>query len=451
MAAKRPAKKDGIPYQGDSLPWDSESEEAVLSCFLIDPGNLLPEAELTIPDDYFYHPGNQVIFKEMKAMLAMGKPVEYTALTGWLRDKDALERIGGPVYLSKVLNSMHSAATFNHYRSRLKDKYLLRAGITLCDTTASEGRSFHGEDASEWTGKLAAEALQLHQTAIQVGGLHQGADLEQAHDEMVRRGDQVGIPTQFPWFNKKFGGCFPGTVIFFAGDRGIGKSALTRQIGWYTAGKLKEPTEVITFEMDRVQEFRRICSLEGVHNNAWLTNQFSDQELEIIKNVKRAAKSIPYKIHDDVDTLDQAVNRIKMGFLKRGTRLWIFDSPQALEENSRDSRERELSRIGKALKKVAKDLGLCIMCPAHLNEGGDARGSKDLENFCDVFCRLGRDADHKPTFMEPWRRILARLSKNRNGPEEDEGLLLRFTGQHLRFEEESTTNMEFKKPRTFRN
>lgn len=446
MSAKRPAKKDGIPYQGESLPWDSDAEEAALSCFLIDPGNLLPEAELTIPNEYFYHPGNQSLFVEMKDMLYHGKPVEYVALTGWLRDKGILDRIGGPGHLSQVLNSQHSTANFNYYRSRLKDKYLLRKGITICDTVASEGRSFHGEDASAWTEKLAAEALQLHNSAIQVGGLHQGADLEQAHAEMLRRGTQIGIPTQFPWFNKKFGGCFPGTVIFFAGDRGIGKSALTRQIGWYTAGHLKEPTEVITFEMDRVQEFRRICSLAGVDNDAWLTNKFSDHELEIISQVKRAAKSIPYKIHDDVDTLDQAINRIKMGFLKRKTRIWIFDSPQALEENSKDGRERELSRIGKAIKKVAKDLGLCIMCPAHLNDGGDARGSKDLENFCDVFCRLGRDVSHKPTVMEPWRRILARNAKNRNGPEEDEGLLLRFTGKHLRFEEESTTTMEFKKP-----
>lgn len=450
MTTKK-ASTNAIPYQGASLPWDEDSEEALLSCILNDPSGILPEADLTIPDEYFYHAGNQVIYKEMKAMHAMGKPVEYKALTGWLKDRNLLDRIGGAGHLSKILNALMSASNFNHYRARMKDKWLLRKGITLCDSTAADGRSFHGEDASVWTEKLAAEALQLHQSAVQQGGQHQGCDLDQAAAEMERRGKQVGIPMPFPWFNRKFGGCFPGTVVLFGGARGIGKSALTRQIAWYTAGKLREPTEIITFEMDRVQEFRRICSLEGVDNSAWLREdgELTEHEKQIVANVRKAAKSIPLKIHDDVTTLEQTVSRIRMGYLKRKSRVWIVDGPQALEEDSKETRERVLSRMGKTLKAVAKDLGVCIICPVHLNEEGDARGSKDLENFCDVFCRLGRNNEHKPTFLEPWHQILARNSKNRNGPEEDEGCIFRFTGKHLRFEEDGPTTMTFAKPNPY--
>lgn len=423
-----------------------ESEEAILSCFLIDPGNLLPEAEITIPDDYFYHPGNQVIFKEMKDMLYHGKPVEYVALSGWLKDKGLFDRVGGAVYLSRVLNSLHSAANFNHYRSRLKDKYLLRKGITICDAVASEGRSFHGEDASVWTEKLAAEALQLHQSAVQVGGTHQGSDMEQACTEMEARGKQIGVPTPFPWFNRKFGGCVPGTLYLFGGKRGLGKSALTRQIGWHIAKVDHEPVEVITFEMDRVQEFRRICSLEGVDQNSWLNGELSEREKEIVQNVKKSGKHIPYKIHDDVKTLDQTISRIRMGFLKRKTRIWIVDGPQRIKGDSSDGRERELSNIGWALKEEAKNNGLCIMCPVHMNSEGMARGSEDLENHADLFCRLAQDKEHKPTPLQPWQNILARNSKNRNGPEEDEGCIFRFTGKHLHFDEEGPTDRGFAAP-----
>lgn len=434
-----------------SLPWDSDAEKGTLSCFLHDPGNLIPEAELTIPDEYYYHPANQILFKEMKAMQGMGKPVEYIALTNWLRDRDLLGKIGGAGTLSELLNFTPTPAHFPYYRGILKDKWLFRKGITLCTGSVSDAYSFSGEDASVWTEKLAAEALQLHNAAVQQGGQHQGCDLDQAGAEMERRGKQVGIPTPFPWFNRKFGGCFPGTLILFGGNRGIGKSALTRQIAWYTAGKLREPTEVITFEMDRVQEFRRICSLEGVDNSAWLREDGSltEQEQDIVKRVRAAAKHIPLKIHDDVTTLDQTVSRIRMGFLKRKSRVWIVDGPQALEEDSKETRERVLSRMGKTLKAVAKENQLCIICPVHLNEEGDARGSKDLENFCDLFARMGRDHTHKPTMMEPWQRILVRLSKNRNGPEEDEGCLFRFTGKHLKFEEEGSTSMTFAKPNQY--
>jgi replicative DNA helicase len=452
VTAKKSSNKPvAPPVEGESLPWDEDAEESVLSCILNDPSGILPEAQLTVPDEHFYHVGNQTIYREMKAMHKMGKPVEYKALTSWLRDRDLLDRIGGGGQLSKILSATMSGSQFNYYRLRLKDKWLLRQGITLCDSTAMEGRSFHGEDAAVWTEKLASEALQLHNAAVQQGGIHQGCDLDQAGAEMERRGKQVGIPTPFPWFNRKFGGCFPGTLILFGGSRGIGKSALTRQIAWYTAGKLKEPTEVITFEMDRVQEFRRICSLEGVDNSAWLREDgtLTEYEQQIVDRVRRAAKHIPLKIHDDVSTLEQTVSRIRMGFLKRKSRVWIVDGPQALEEDSKETRERVLSRMGKTLKTVAKENQLCIICPVHLNDDGDARGSKDLENFCDVFCRLGRNNDHKPTFLEPWQQILARNSKNRNGPEEDEGCLFRFTGKHLRFEEEGPTTMTFAKPNPF--
>lgn len=440
---KKATKKSVIPYQGESMPWDEDAEEAVISCILNDPGSVMPDVELTIPDEYFYHPGNQVIFKEMKAMASSGKPVEYKALTGWLRDKGVLDRVGGGAHLSKCLNALMSSANFNHYRSRLKDKWLLRRGLTLCAESHADGSSFHGEDASVWTEKLASEALQLHQAAVQQGGIHMGSDLEQACDEMERRGSQVGVPTPFPWFNKKFGGCVPGTLYLFGGKRGLGKSALTRQIGWHIAKVDHEPVEVITFEMDKVQEFRRICSLEGVDQNSWLTGELSDREKEIVQNVKRAGKQIPYKIHDDVKTLEQTISRIRMGFLKRKTRIWIVDGPQRIKGDSREGRERELSGIGWALKEEAKNNGLCIICPVHLNSEGVARGSEDLENHADLFCRLAKNKEHKPTFLEPWDQILARNSKNRNGPEEDEGCLFRFTGKHLKFEEEGRTDISF--------
>lgn len=447
MAAKRPAKKDGIPYQGDSLPWDSDGEEAVLSCFLLDPGTLLPEAELTIPDDHFYHPGNQVIFKEMKDMLYHGKPVEYVALTGWLKDKGLFDRVGGAVYLSKILNSLNSSAAFNHYRTRLKDKYLLRKGITICDMTASEGRSFHGEDASVWTEKLAAEALQLHQTAIQKSGSFQGADLAQMHSEMIADMDKQGVPCPFPWFNEKFGGCLEGTVQLHGGKRGIGKSAITRQVAWYTAGKHKIPTEVITFEMGRKQEFQRLCSLEGVDNGSWLKGTLTAQELETVEFMKRASPQIPLRIHDDVKTIEQVVSRIRMGVLKRKTRIWIVDGPQRIKGDKSEGRERELSGIVWALKELAKDHALTIICPIHLNADGGSRGSEDMENHADLVVKYAKDSSHKPTLLEPWTRILAKIDKNRNGPEGDR-CLFEFLGKHLRFKQIGETELDFaeKKP-----
>ena len=64
--APRPQGADALNDPTRSMPWDSDAEKGVLSCFLHDPTNLLNDAQVNIPDEAFYHPANQLLYKVMK-------------------------------------------------------------------------------------------------------------------------------------------------------------------------------------------------------------------------------------------------------------------------------------------------------------------------------------------------------------------------------------------------
>jgi hypothetical protein len=128
-----------------SLPWDSDAEKGVLSCFLHTP-DLLSDAQANVPDESFYHPANQLLFKVMKKFHEGGKrPVEYIALTNYLRDADLLDKIGGPGMLSELLNFVPTPAHYGYYKGILKDKLDLRRIIHACTTTVSQAYE-HQED-----------------------------------------------------------------------------------------------------------------------------------------------------------------------------------------------------------------------------------------------------------------------------------------------------------------
>jgi replicative DNA helicase len=93
-----------------SMPWDADAEKGVLSCFLHDPTNLLNDAQVNLADEAFYHPANQLLFKVMKEFNNGTRPVEYIALTNYLRDAGLLDKIGGAGMLSELLNFVPTPA-----------------------------------------------------------------------------------------------------------------------------------------------------------------------------------------------------------------------------------------------------------------------------------------------------------------------------------------------------
>lgn len=439
----RMSKKQATAHQAPditrSLPFSVEGERAILSCFLWNPSELLPDAKQTIPEEAFYHSANRLLFQVFLEHLKWNKPVEYITLSQHLQDKGLMDKIGGQGVLAELLDFVPTPAHYGYYKRILIDKYLLRQGIGHCMESINTAYEYQEGGLDEWTRQIAANGLAIRQQFVQGSSALDGHDLAVTHDEMVEVMYQKGPSTGFPWMDKLLGGLLETALVLIQGRRAIGKSSLARQIAWH-AVNMPEPitTEIFTVEMTRTQYYQGITCLEGVDSNSHLQKTYQKHEIEIMEALRKRGKTLPLKLHDNVRTLDETISRMETAHLKRKARLYIVDMPQRLSGEKKDGRERELSGIFWAMKDFAKRTNSTVITPVHLNSAMIARGSEDIENHADQIIMLGANKE-KPGPLDHWsKKILAKCSKNRFGPEG--ACLFYLIGKHFRFEEVEECN-----------
>lgn len=431
-----------VPHEDitKSMPFSNDAEKGVLSCFLHNPTDLIPDAKHDMPPEAFYHPANRTLYEVFLELWDDERPIDYLLLTQWLTDKGKIDKIGGQGALAELLDFVPTPTHYGYYKGIVLQKYRLRFGIRICTEAIQDAYEFQNDNLDEWSRKLAAGAMELKRQCLEGCKLADGADIGQVHDEMVDVMYEKGPSTGFQWMDRIFGGLIETGLILFQGRRGIGKSAITRQIAW-SAAKRKIPTEVVTVEMTKVQYYEGICQLEGVDGNSFLQKTFTKADLDILNSMRSRAKEIPLRLHEDARTIDAVITLMETAKLKRNARLFVVDMPSRLIGNKSEGRERELSGIFADLKDAAKRLRVTVLTPVHLNSALIARGSEDIENHADQIVMMAKGKD-KPTLLQTWTsQMLLKATKNRYGPEGGR-CIYHFTGKHVRFDEAEETELD---------
>lgn len=421
------------------MPFSNDAEKGMLSCFLHNPEDLLPDAKATIDKEAFYHAANRLLYEIMLEFHDSGRPIEYVALSQYLQDKGLIDKIGGQGTLAELLDFVPTPTHYGYYKGIIRDKYTLRRGIALSTGTIQRAYEYQ-EDVQEWARQFSEDAVEFYQTYVAGAAMDAGSDLLSVHDEMIAMSGIVGISTGHPWIDKFLGGLQKTSLFLVGGKEGAGKSSWCRQVGW-TCSNAGIPTDLITVEMSKVQYYQCLCCLEGVSSESILTQRFSDLEMRTMKRMREMAPGIPLRIHEDITTINECVSRIQLGVAKRGVRVVIVDMPQRLEGNNPKNRERELSGIFWLLKQCAKKFKITIIAPIHLNAELGALGARDIYNHADQVVIMAPNSKHEPDVLEPRLQILFKIIKNRFGPS-FKRCLYWFDGPHYKFTESEETDLD---------
>ena len=108
------------------LPQSIDAEKAVLGSILLAPLRCMREAERTIGKNYFHHPSHGLIFEALTEMNQDGTPINLVSLSQYLEDTGRLEKVGGPGYVTEVINFVNTATNFSYYLEIIKEKHALR-------------------------------------------------------------------------------------------------------------------------------------------------------------------------------------------------------------------------------------------------------------------------------------------------------------------------------------
>jgi replicative DNA helicase len=439
-----------------SLPSSEDGEKGVLCSLLLSPREVADICALSLKADAFYIPAHQTIYSLILEFGDKRKPIDFVSLKQALKDRNQLEEIGGPEYLSALYSFVPTAANAAYYIQIVREKYVLRRLIIAFNSLSNQCY-----DAQEDIEPLLDDA---EKEIFAITGQHVNteivatkdlvmATIEQIEKLYENRGSITGIPTGFGDLDKMTSGLHPAEMIVIAARPSMGKTALAMNIAEHVAMNVGKAVAVFSLEMSSRQLVQRLlCSRAQVDLQRVRDGFLSERDFP--KLTAAAAKLAAAKMFiDDTPGLSIMELRAKARRMKSqyNIELIVIDYLQLLRSTTRraqDNRQLEISEISGGIKALAKELNLPIVVVAQLNrqpdtrakEGGrprlsDLRESGSIEQDADVVGLLVRpeyyetDEDGKQEKAGEAELIIA---KQRNGPTGD--VPLTFLKQYTRFE-----------------
>jgi replicative DNA helicase len=411
-----------------SMPWDSDAEKGVLSCFLHNPVELLADAKVHLPPppvDFptmgaFYHPANGLLYQVMLEMDQGGRPVEYIALTNYLGDRGLLDKIGGAGTLSELLNFVPTPAHYGYYKGILRDKMFLRVVMKTGERLYKLGLEFTENPQAA-----------VHEAMASMLDLTAGGELAKkwvsAKEVMPQVCDDImaamrskgritrGLATGFTDLDRMLMGLKDEQFMVIGARPAMGKSAFMANVAENIAmanGHYHEfdqqpcPVGILTMEMAAREILQRMTlGRAGANLLRARDGFFSHREMENIKMEGFKLAESPMYFLDtgrcSIQELEGLVMRAKARF---GLRILLVDYLQLMKSESKKaqgSRYIEVGEVAQGLKELAKNCKIPVIALAQLGrtaeerkgcvpQMADLRESGDIEQAADIIGLLYR-------------------------------------------------------------
>lgn len=413
------------------MPFSNDAEKGVLSCFLHNPAELLPDAQSTMEEEWFYHPANRLLFQQMLAMFSASppKPVEYIALTQHLQDNGMMDKVGGQGTIAELLDFVPTPTHYGYYKGILRDKWLMRMAIGHC--TQAIAKAYEAEAANDVTSFLtwmeagAFDILQAAQRGDNVrnrphhNSKHLAEWLNEKEERWRNRGTMTGIVTGLHDLDRSFHGLDDreGEVVVVAARPGQGKTAFLISVLHHIAVVLGIPTAVFSIEMTASQlNDRLVLGSMGIDTQKGNSGMFSRDEWKRLGGDDFGKLSAAPVWLDASSEINSADLRIRCQTLKRqhGIRVVVIDYLALVEGVTKESKSDERLRIVEVMRTcawIAKELKCVVLVAAQLNRETDRNrgkppvladllGSSSIEATAHSILFL-----HRPETSLPWHRM----------------------------------------------
>jgi replicative DNA helicase len=428
-------------------PHDSQAEKAVLSAILLDNESIHEIAGELRPDD-FYVPAHRRLFEAMISLKDANQPVDLTTLSDYLKSRDLLDSIGGPVLLAEIADYEATSANIAHYSRIVRDRAIKRSVIHTAteivglgyDQTAPAGQLLDAAESKIFALSQEKAAATLSPLSVE---MHKAVD----HIDvlMSRSGELTGVPTGFAALDKETGGLQPGDLFILAARPSMGKTALALNIARNAAVDYNKRVAVFSLEMTTRSLVLRMLSSEAeVDFSAFRSGLIAlEAHARLVAAAGSLANSQIYIDDTGAATVLEMRAKSRRLHAQHGLDLVIVDYLQlAHGDHNTQSREQEISEISRGLKGLAKELDIPVMALSQLNRGpetrkedkrpmlSDLRESGAIEQDADLIGFIYRDVVYnRETEYEDLAELI--IAKQRNGPTGT--VKLQFEGRFARF------------------
>jgi replicative DNA helicase len=236
----------------------------------------------------------------------------------------------------------------------------------------------------------------------------------------------------------------PAGSNFVAQGFCVHNSSLLNDFALHSALKQRQPVVVFSLEMSRHEVVQRMLASDArVDMQRIKKGSLQEQDWTRLSAALGRLAEAPVFIDDSANvTLMEMRAKCRRLKGRHGLGLVVIDYLQLMQSPKRsENRQQEVSEISRALKIMAKDLDVPVVCASQLNRGveyrsdkrpllGDLRESGSIEQDSDLVMFIYRDEVYNPDSEQKGEAELI-VAKHRNGPT---GLLrLAFMNQYTKF------------------
>jgi replicative DNA helicase len=419
-----------------SIPHSTQAEEAVLGSVLINPDALYDVMPVLRPDD-FYIVRHAWIYQLYVDLHDRREPIDYVTVVDELERRGQLAEIGGPAYISHLINVVPTAVNAEAYAHIIEQMAVRRRLLAyaedrdVADVIDRSEQAIFSISERRIARELRPIKQVIHEYYDRIGYLRE------------HQGELIGVPTGFIDLDRLLGGLQKSDMVIVAARPGMGKTSLVLSVALNAARK-HQRVAIFSLEMAAEQIVARLISAETRLDSQRLRLGNLDEDEWALFTQATARLADLHIFIDDTPSISPLQLRTKCRrlYAEYGLDLVIVDYVQLMTGEGRsENRVQEVSYISRAVKALARELNVPVISVAQLSRSveqrqdkrpllSDLRESGSLEQDADVVMFIHREEMYDP---ETERKNMADviISKHRNGPTGD--VELYFDGAHTQF------------------
>jgi replicative DNA helicase len=389
----------------NTIPHSREAEEAVVGAVMIDPEVYYDLAQFLQADDFYIH-RNKWIWEAFDRLNEQRIPLDFLTVTTELERMNQLVEIGGPAYLTALLNQVPTSMHAEAYGHMVEATAIRRRMLTAANQIATLAYDQHElvdqvmQDAEKAVFNISERRLKHDLQPIS----SVLSDYYTRVEELARHPDEIhGVPTGFKDLDHMLTGLQPSDLLIIAGRPGQGKTGFLLSVARNAALLHKKRVAIFSMEMSNEQVVQRLISQEtGIDSQRLRSGKLDEDELPLFTQA--------IEVLSDTKIFLDDTRRLHM---EHGLDLVVVDYLQLMSSDTRnDNRVQEVSYISRHLKVLARELNVPVLAAAQLSRAveqrtdkrpvlSDLRESGSLEQDADIVMFIYRPDQYEKDFQAP--------------------------------------------------
>jgi replicative DNA helicase len=422
-------------------PQNIEAEQSLLGALLIDKDAIANIAEMLRPENFYKTEQHGSIYSAIVTLYEKREPIDVVTVTEKLKQMGYLDKVGGPAYLTELVNMVPTAAHVETYAKIIRSHAMRRTLISF-STKFTDMAFDEGVEVNEVLEECEQSIFGLSQQNVKRDFIQLKDAIAQSFDRLDElqktSGKLRGVPTGYRDLDNKLAGLQDSNLIILAARPGMGKTSLALNLAMHAAVNVGVPVGIFSLEMSQEELVDRLL-VSQADIDAWRlkTGKLDEKDYDKLSHAMGVLAEAPIFI-DDTPGISLGEIRTKARRLQaeHGLRFIIVDYLQLIKGRGGDNRVQEVSEISQGLKNLARELKIPVMVLSQLSRAVETRGgnkpqlsdlreSGSIEQDADVVMFLWReDAENQ-------ENIMLDIAKHRNGALKS--IPLHFKGDRVRF------------------